>query len=70
MKCGNIICIRELAKPKNTACGKKSEEGILWSPRVMQYFKIFLAPRKFQFEQEVLANLKVLNLKSDLKNEV
>lgn len=56
------------------AYGKESEQDFLWSPRVMQHYKdrerCPSTKKEFKFGQEVVADLKVFNLKSDLKDEV
>lgn len=78
MKLWNIIWIRGLLNQNE--CGLWEGEwrtfceavGLCSTTKVVVVVvRRFLRTKKeFKFEQEIIADLKVLNLKSDLKNEV
>lgn len=61
-------------KPNECGLWEGEWAGFSWSPRVMQHYKdrerCPSTKEEFKFQQEVVADLKVFNLKSDLKDEV
>lgn len=70
-----IICINGLLKQNKCGLwegkwGRHSREplGLCSTAKVVRGF--LNTKEKFKFEQEIVADLKILNLKSDLKDEV